>query len=204
MAYIAAFGSEDYSSEAIDEKVQRLFRPDASPDEQKEILVLLAHTGKVTSAKIIKQFLEKGNPDLRDWARLSLQECQLLIDDIWSGDEGMGMIMSGLGGEDNRLRYFLAVRSSSNTPYTGMDRTTITENFVAVCRKHNSILEDIQIQPNYVTVKVLVPVDVAVGVVIEDGISQCNQERKLLDENYYVTNVKIPTEAELQAFLKLT
>jgi hypothetical protein len=54
-----------------------------------------------------------------------------------------------------------------------MDRTTITEIFMEVCRKHNSILEDIQIQPNYVTVKVLVPIDVAVGVVIEDGISHC-------------------------------
>jgi hypothetical protein len=166
------------------------------------MLALLAHTGRVTSIKIIEQFLEKGDPELRDWARLSLQECQLFIDDIWSGDKGMGMVMSGLGGENNRLRYFLAVRSSSKTPYTSMDGTIITENFVEICRKHNSILEDIQIQPTYVTLKILVPVDVAVGMVIEDGISQCNRKRKLLDENYYVTNAKIPTEVELQAFLK--
>jgi hypothetical protein len=202
IAYTAALESKNYSLEAIGEKAQRLFSSDASREEKKVMLALLAHTGRITSIKIIEQFLEEGDPELCDWARLALQECQLFIDDIWSGDKGMGIVMSGLGGEDNRLRYFLAIGSRSKTPYTSMDRTIITENFVEICRKHNSILEDIQIQPTYATLKVLVPVDVAVGMVIEDGISQCNRKRKLLDEDYYVTNVTIPTEVELQAFLK--
>ena len=154
------------------------------------------------SIKIIKRFLKKGDTELHDWAKISLQKCQLSVDNIWSGDENMGMVMSGLGGESNRLRYFLAIRSKSKTPYTSIDRTIIAENFVEICRDYNSVIEDIQIKPTYVTLKLLVPIDVAVGMVIEDGINKCNRTRKFLDGNYYLTNVKIPTEVELQAFLE--
>jgi hypothetical protein len=202
IAYTATLDSKNHSAEAIDGKIQRLFDSDTSREEKKELLARLAHTGKVTTIKVIEQFLKTGEPELHDWAKLSLHECQLFVDNVWSDDESMGMVMSGLGGENNRLRYFLAVRSKSKTQYTSVDRIVIAEIFVEICRKYDSILEDIQIQPTYVTMKVLIPLDVAVGMIIEDGISQCNENRRLLDENYYVTNVKIPTEEELQAFLK--
>ena len=108
----------------------------------------------------IKQFLEEGDPALHEWAKLSLQECHLFEDNVWFGDEGVGTVMTGLGGEDNRVRYFLAVRSKATNPYTSMDRTIIAENFLKVCREHNSVLEDIQIHPTHVTLKILIPLDV--------------------------------------------
>jgi hypothetical protein len=202
IAYTAALDPQNGTSEALDGNIRRLFSSDTSREEKKAMLALLAHTGKVTSIRIIERFLEEGDSELRDWAKLSLQECQLVVGNILFSDEDMGIIMSGLGGENNRLRYFLAICSKPKTQYTSIDRTLIVDNFVEICRQYNVILEDIQIQQMYVTLKVLVPLDVAVGMIIEYGISQCNRKRILLDENYYVTNVKIPTEVELQAFLK--
>ena len=50
--------------------------------------------------------------------------------------------------------------------------------------------------------KVLIPMDVAVAEIIEGGIAECNTFGDFLDEKYYVTNVRIPTEAEILHFLQ--
>ena len=50
---------------------------------------------------------------------------------------------------------------------------------------------------DYATMRVLVPLDVAVGEVIEGGIGECNTSGGFVDVSYYVTNVRIPTEAEI-------
>jgi len=39
---------------------------------------------------------------------------------------------------------------------------------------------------------ILIPMDVAVGKVIEEGISECNKMGEFLLPDYYVTNVKKP------------
>ncbi len=68
--------------------------------------------------------------------------------------------------------------------------------------KFDSILEEIQVHQYYVTMKVLIPMDVAVAEIIEGGIDECNTFSDFLDENYYVTNVRIPTEAEIRHYIR--
>ena len=55
---------------------------------------------------------------------------------------------------------------------------------------------------HYATMRVLIPLDVAVAEVIERGIDECNTFYDLLDANYYVTNDRIPTEAEILHYLR--
>jgi len=49
---------------------------------------------------------------------------------------------------------------------------------------------------------VLVPLDVAVGEVIEGGIGESNTFGDFLDVNYYVTNDRIPMEAKILHYLR--
>jgi len=44
--------------------------------------------------------------------------------------------------------------------------------------------------------------DVAVGDVIEEGISECNKISEFLLVHYYVTNVKKPTQEEISKYLE--
>ncbi len=48
----------------------------------------------------------------------------------------------------------------------------------------------------------MIPLDVAVGQVIELGIDECNKMDHFLSSTYYVTNVKIPSQQELLELLK--
>ena len=117
-------------------------------------------------------------------------------------DHTVGMIMTGLGGEGNRLRYFIMIRSGDGVPFTNAQEGTIERAFSSICNRYDSVLEDIQVHQAYATMKALIPLDVAVGEVIEGGIGECNTLSDFLDANYYVTNDKIPTEAELLDYLQ--
>jgi len=44
--------------------------------------------------------------------------------------------------------------------------------------------------------------DVAVGEVIEESISECNKMSEFLFPDYYVTNVKKPTPKEILEYLQ--
>lgn len=50
--------------------------------------------------------------------------------------------------------------------------------------------------------RILIPIDVAIGDVIEEGISQCNKMEEFLFFHYYVTNVKKPTNEEILQYLE--
>jgi hypothetical protein len=49
---------------------------------------------------------------------------------------------------------------------------------------------------------ILVPMDVAVGEVIGEGIKQCNMMGEVLFVDYYVTNVMKPTKLEILKYLR--
>jgi len=44
--------------------------------------------------------------------------------------------------------------------------------------------------------------DVAIGEVIEESISECNKGSEFLLPDYYVTNVKKPTPKEISEYLE--
>ncbi|MCI5210482.1 MAG: hypothetical protein D3910_17215, partial [Candidatus Electrothrix sp. ATG2] len=50
-------------------------------------------------------------------------------------------------------------------------------------------------------VQVLVPMDVAVGEVIEESIASLNRGQEEVYQDYLVTNVSEPTEEEIREFL---
>jgi hypothetical protein len=77
----------------------------------------------------------------------------------------------------------------------------IEEGFKKSIGKYGSEIEEISFGTNYSMMRVLVAMDVAVGEVIEEGIRHCNKMGEVLQDDYYVTNVKKPTEREISNYL---
>jgi len=51
-------------------------------------------------------------------------------------------------------------------------------------------------------IRTLIPMDVAAGEVIEEGIRECNKMDEFLYFHYYITNVKKPTHEEILEYLE--
>ena len=132
---------------------------------------------------------------------LSLKECRMFVESVFL-NEGGGFISTGLGGKGNKLRYYFIVSKRSGRPLTETEKETAQEAIEASSAEYEAELEEFTIESNYVMVRILVPMDVAVGRVIEEGIDRCNRKREVLSRDYYVTNVKKPAQEEILEYLK--
>jgi len=179
-----------------------LFDNDAPVEAKKKALALLAHLGTIIAFRQIEKYHKNPDKDLKQWAALALQECKMFLESSLI-DVSMGFISSGLGGLNNRLRYYFLILPSTEKPFTKTQKDIIKEELPIVCKNLNSVLETIDFSENFVGVTILVPMDVAVGTVIETGIKECNALSGFVFEHYYVTNQKIPDKSEIHNFIKI-
>jgi len=179
----------------------KLFDKHIPIELKKKILILLAHLGTPESCRTIEKYLKISEGNLRDWALLSLNECRTFLESVLLQEEG-GLISTGLGGKDNKLRYYFIVSSNDGLPFSETHRSTLRRGFEAITHKYKSEIEEINFEATYAMIGILIPMDVAVGEVIERGISECNMISEFLFPDFYVTNVKKPTPEEISKYLE--
>jgi len=181
----------------------RLFYKDTPIESKKKILILLAHLGTPESCRILEKYLKSSEAELRDWVLLSLKECRMFVESVLLKEEG-GFISTGLGGKDNKLRYYFIVSSKDGLPFSESHRDTVKREFETASRKHKSEIEEINFEATYAMIGMLIPMDVAVGEIIEEGINECNNTDigEFLSVDYYVTNVGKPTYEEISDYLE--
>lgn len=178
-----------------------LFDIKATIETKKKALTLLAHLGTITAFRQIEKYYDNPDKDLRQWTALSLQECKMFLESTLT-DQNTGFISSGLGGLKNRLRYYFLILSSTDRPFTTTQKNIIKEELNLVARDLNSIVESVYLSDTFVGLIVLVPMDVAVGTIIETGIKKCNELGNFVFEHYYVTNQEIPDKSEIKDIIK--
>lgn len=193
------FNNIDYKE--VFKESSKLFSENTTVETKKRILIFLAHFGTPESYRILEKYLKSSEQNLRDWALLSLKECRMFLESALLEEEG-GFISTGLGGKDNKLRYYFIVSSKGGLTFSESHRATLKRGFETISQKYNSEIEGINFESNYAMIGILIPMDAAVGDVIEEGISECNKMEKFLFFHYYVTNVKKPTNEEILEYLQ--
>jgi len=179
----------------------KLFNEDTSIETKKEILILLGHLGTPESCGILEKYLKNPEANLRDWALLSLKECRMFVEGVLLKQDG-GFVSTGLGGKGNKLRYYFVVSSNDGLPFSETHRNTLINGFETISHKYRSQIEEVDLEATYAMIGMLIPMDIAVGEIIEEGISECNKINKFLFPDYYVTNIRRPTHKEILDYLQ--
>jgi len=179
----------------------KLFDRHTPIEIKKRILILLAHLGTSESCKVLEKYLNVSEGNLRGWALLSLKECRTFLESVLLQEED-GFISTGLGGKDNKLRYYFIVSSKDALPFSEIHKDNLRRGFETISHKYRSEIEEINFEATYAMIGILIPMDVAVGEVMEGGISECNKMGDFLVPDYYVTNVKKPTCKEISKYLE--
>ncbi len=189
----------DYKEVLIES--DKLFYKDTPVESKKKILILLAHLGTPESCRILEKYLKSPEANLRDWALLSLKECRMFLESTLLKEEG-GFVSTGLGGKDDKLRYYFIVSSNDGLPFSETHKNILKVGFERVSRKYRSQIEEINLEDTYAMIGMLIPMDIAVGEAIEKGIDECNKIGEFLFLDYYVTNVRRPTQKEILDYLQ--
>jgi hypothetical protein len=179
----------------------KLFYKDTPIESKKKILTLLAHLGTPESCRILEKYIKSPEANLRNWALLSLKECRMFLESVLLKEEG-GFVSTGLGGRDNKLRYYFIVSSKDGLPFSETHKNTVKRRLETISHKYRSQIEEVNFEATYAMIRMLIPMDIAVGEIIEEGISECNKIGEFLSIDYYVTNVGKPTDEEISDYLE--
>lgn len=179
-----------------------LFDTSLSIEAKKKVLTLLAHLGTITAFRQIEKYYKHPDKDLKQWTALALQECKMFLESTLT-DQSTGFISSGLGGLKDKLRYYFLVLPTSDKAFTTSQKNIIEKELNFVAKEMNSIVESVDHSEKHVGVTTLVPMDVAVGTLIETVIKKCNELGDFVFENYYVTNQNIPDTLEINNIIEI-
>lgn len=193
-AYLRLMASikEKLSPEILAEKVEQI--DDLSMDEQKELLAQLARSGSVASYRALETFMEKQEGEMRKWAVVALQHCRMHVENDLL-DEPIGFIATGLGGKGLKIRYYFILESKEPLRKVILDEVIYQYNNIAPT--YNAEIEEFEQLEDYVLVKILCPINVQLGDLIEEGLDNL----PFLVDNFVATNVMRPTLEKIKEWM---
>ena len=183
----------DVFSEFIDYEKNLANKSSIDPESiQKKEFTELAADGSIEAFRQIERILSESefSKEVRQFGLVALNFCRFKIENDLL-DEPVDMISGGLGGTENKMRYFLAL--IGRTAITSFQFDFLKDAFDKITKDRDSILEETQNFDKYVTLLILGSYDYAIGEIVDTGIDEC----EFLEKEYYLTNVEIPTSEQI-------
>ena len=178
-----------------------LFDPAIPLDEKKNLLVLLASQEKVEAFRTIEKYAKHPDPELREWSILALQESRMVIQSSLM-DEQQVYISTGLGGREQKLRYFVVFISNENVEqYSTVQRLLIKTELEYALSHNNGLLEEINFEKDLAIAILLLPVKSDIQGVFSSVINECNQYGDFVRPDIIITNVKRMSINEIRRFI---
>lgn len=198
MAYFE-FSNELKNKLSSDETIlnkDAIFSTDISLDEKKTMLVHLASIDKVEAFRVLEQYQQKPDPELKDWAVMAFQESKMLMESSLL-DQNQVFISTGLGGKGSKLRYFVVFIKKTPFIFEDYQKKTLKNEIEISFRKRECIVEQINFTDQFAICKMLIPIREQFNVLFEEIIDNANQLGDFLEQNFIVTNVKELTTEEI-------
>ena len=190
-----------FSVELILQHQNDLFNPAVSIDEKKNLLVLLASQEKVEAFRTIEKYAKNPDSELREWSILALQESRMVIQSSLM-DEQQVYISTGLGGKEQKLRYFVVFICKENIQeYSSVQRKLIRTELEYALKNINGLLEEISYEKDLAIALLLLPVKSDIQGFFSGVINECNQYGDFIRPDIIITNVKRMSMDEIRQFI---
>ena len=183
------------------EHMQYLSEPGYSVDVKKEILARMASVESVECYRAIETFLEDVDGVLHSWAILALNESRMLLESKIM-DENQVFISTGLGGKDEKLRYFVVLMSRARIDLTESQKMVIKNEFEFILKKFDAVMEESNFSGYLATILLLLPMNHSLKSVFKEAIDECNRYGDFLNDDFIVTNVRVLSFGEIVDFLE--
>ena len=192
---------EEVDEEWAMDQIQYLDEPDYSVEVRKNILARLASINRVECFRAIESYLKKADPQTRNWALLALNESRMLLESKIL-DENQIFISTGLGGRDQKLRYFVVLISRNKVDLSSTQQKVVRNEFDYVLKRFDAELEEVNFSGYLATMLLLLPMNHSLKGVFQEAIQECNQFGDFLEEDFIVTNVKTLSFDEIVDFIE--
>jgi len=192
---------EEKSEEWALEHMQYLSEPGYSVDVKKDILARMASIENVECYRAIELYLKQAMEPLLSWSILALNESRMLLESKIL-DENQVFISTGLGGKDEKLRYFVVLMSRARVELTSAQQMVIKNEFEFILNKFDALVEESRFSGYLATILLLLPMNHSLKAVFKEAIDECNRYGDFLNDDFIVTNVRVLSFGEIEEFLE--
>lgn len=188
--------------EAECEKLQRMLIGEELPVDEKQIcLSRLAASRLVKAYRILEAYAENPAPDVKDWAYMALMECRISLESEFS-DEKQIYISTGLGGRDEKLRFFVLLTSRRGQAFEAYQKQVVERETAYALPKAGCEIERLTVGERHVELVCLFPVRADIKAVFDGLINECNEYGHFLSDTFVVTNVKELSAEEIAEIIE--
>lgn len=181
---------------------KKLYDNNITIQEKKKILSGLSDIQENPEAyRIIERFVETKDSELEAWATLALQHSRINLESYFL-DEQQVFISTGLGGKEEKLRYFMVCKLKENTILSEAQKKIVETEFEHIFKKYHSVIEKISHGKHYFSILGLIPIDVSLNEVIKAAIDESNNYGDFIHSKFLVTNVKVLQKTEIEQYFK--
>lgn len=204
MEYFKFFDTLRKANESFvrDDEIANLFSPDVSIERKRKSLTLLSSIPDVGAYRSLETYQSNPlEPELKNWSSIALIGSRIILNSYLSGKQQV-YISSGLGGHENKLRFFSLFTAPNREDFTDLQRQIVEREFKFQLETANVELEKFDIKDNYFSILMLFPFDVDVRSILQAAINESNKYGNFLDNKFLFTNVKVMNDPEIQQLLK--
>ena len=193
--------SKQFDEDWALKQIGKLRDPDFGIENKRMLLTRLATTEHVSAYRAIEAYAGKPDEKLKEWSLLALQESRMHLESNLL-EENKIFISTGLGGRNNKLRYFIVLIARNRKAFTEFQKNIIKNEFPFVLQKYDVEIEEFEASGYLATFLLLLPIQHSVKDVFSEGIDECNQYGDFLRDNCIITNVKTLSFEEVVDFIE--
>ena len=188
--------------EEVLDKSDDLFKQNVELETKRTLLNQLASFEEVKCFRILEKYMKKPDKQLANWSYLAYQESLMGIESSLT-DEDMVYISSGLGGKDNKLRYFTVMMTEDTTnSFSKPEQNLILKEIKYQFEKFDTEFEEHNFYKSFFMFSCLIPIDINIGDLFHKIIDQVNEFGAVLSDRFLITNVKRMSVDEVEEFIE--
>lgn len=196
MEKMSKLGEVEMDADFFTKNKETLFNPEAPLEERKWLLVRLALMDDVEIMRDMERYVESCPDDVKDFALLAAYHSKLFLEASLL-DENHIVVTSGLGGNGERMRFFVALISLNRKPFTEVQQQVIRKEVDYQVRQGGVVVESVTFEGAYAKILALVPMRANVRRLFGQGVNACNELGEFLDRNMVISSVKLLSVEEL-------
>ncbi len=187
---------ENEDKESLLKSVEKLYSPDVPLPEKKELLVKMAFMDDVRFYKALKEFEKHAGEELKEWVKIVLRQSQVVMENLL-GDENKILVFTGLGGKDEKIRYFGVFAHRDNELLSDYQRLVIKNELYDGLKSNGGILEKLYFEDFFAAFLFLTEFGSDVKALLRNILKEINVYGNFLRGDFLVTNIKILSKEEI-------
>lgn len=191
----------DPEVDKLDDLLSQIDDPETPVDELKIVLIKLGLLDAVEAFRAIEKYYQHPHPELKAWALLSLQQSRMVLQSSLMGEQQV-FISTGLGGKENKLRYYLIFPYNGTSSLNQLQTDALKSELHFFLERNDGIVEETEFQQNFATALILLPIKVNIPEIVKQLLAECNQLGNFLSHDVLITNMKRFSHDEILEILE--